>query len=239
MKYIESSYFDERDTPIDMLVIHCSAQTGRQMVKLLNELKLSVHYIVDENGNIIRCVSEDKRAWHAGKGFWHNGRQSLNSRSIGIEISSLTLGQDAYTPAQIRSLVSLCQSIIQRHAIPARNVVGHSDIAPTRKPDPGFAFPWQELSQNSIGLWYNLADAANISDNNIANLLSQIGYDTADPQTIRASAYAFCRHFLPQYVQKDDDINHLINNILPTDFSFIDNTDFMQTLKAVAWSYNH
>ena len=239
MKYIKSSYFDERDTPIDMLVIHCSAQTGRQMIELLNELKLSVHYIVDENGDIIRCVPEDKRAWHAGKGFWHNGVQSLNSRSIGIEISSLTLGQEPYTPTQISSLIPLCQSIIRRHAIPAHNVVGHSDIAPTRKPDPGLAFPWHKLSQNGIGLWYNLADAANISNNNIAGLLSQIGYDTSDSQTTKASAYAFCRHFLPQYVQKDIDINHLINNILPTNFDFVGNTEFLQTLKAVAWSYNN
>lgn len=239
MKHEESAYFDERNTPIDMLVIHCSAQTGRQMVCLLNELKLSVHYIIDEHGDIIQCVPEEKRAWHAGKGFWHNGDTSLNSRSIGIEIASPTLGQEPYAPTQIQTLILLCQKIIQRHHIPARNIVGHSDIAPTRKPDPGLAFPWQELSQHGIGLWYSLADAAKTKENNPKSLLAAIGYDTENDNTTQASAYAFCRHFLPQYVKKDPDINHLIDHILPDNFEFMQDQTFLDTLKAVAWRYQN
>ena len=143
MKKELSEYYDERDTQIDMLVLHCSAQTGTEMLKVLNELKLSVHYILDENGELIQCVPEEKRAWHAGKGYWRGSEASLNSRSIGIEISSPSLGQEAYSEAQINKLIPFCKKIIRKYGIPAQNVVGHSDVAPLRKPDPGVGFPWK------------------------------------------------------------------------------------------------
>lgn len=237
MKKELSEYYDERDTQIDMLVLHCSAQTGTEMLKVLNELKLSVHYILDENGELIQCVPEEKRAWHAGKGYWRGSEASLNSRSIGIEISSPSLGQEAYSEAQINKLIPFCKKIIRKYGIPAQNVVGHSDVAPLRKPDPGVGFPWKRLAKEGVGLWYQLRNAAKTEINDIAKLLAEIGYDTRDERALEASAYAFCRHFLPQYVQKDADIYHLLENILPDNFNFMQEPKFVETLKAVAWSY--
>lgn len=237
MKKELSEYYDERDTQIDMLVLHCSAQTGTEMLKVLNELKLSVHYILDENGELIQCVPEEKRAWHAGKGYWRGSEASLNSRSIGIEISSPSLGQEAYSEAQINKLIPFCKKIIRKYEIPAQNVVGHSDVAPLRKPDPGVGFPWKRLAKEGVGLWYQPRNAAKTEINDIAKLLAEIGYDTRDERALEASAYAFCRHFLPQYVQKDADIYHLLENILPDNFNFMQEPKFVETLKAVAWSY--
>ncbi len=237
MKKELSEYYDERDTQIDMLVLHCSAQTGTDMLKVLNELQLSVHYILDENGELIQCVPEEKRAWHAGKGYWRGSEASLNSRSIGIEISSPSLGQEAYSEAQINKLIPFCKKIIRKYGIPAQNVVGHSDVAPLRKPDPGVGFPWKRLAKEGVGLWYQPRNAAKTEINDIAKLLAEIGYDTRDERALEASAYAFCRHFLPQYVQKDADIYHLLENILPDNFNFMQEPKFVETLKAVAWSY--
>ncbi len=237
MKKELSEYYDERDTQIDMLVLHCSAQTGTEMLKVLNELKLSVHYILDENGELIQCVPEEKRAWHAGKGYWRGSEASLNSRSIGIEISSPSLGQEAYSEAQINKLIPFCKKIIRKYGIPSQNVVGHSDVAPLRKPDPGVGFPWKRLAKEGVGLWYQPRNAAKTEINDIAKLLAEIGYDTRDEKALEASAYAFCRHFLPQYVQKDADVYHLLENILPDNFNFMQEPKFVETLKAVAWSY--
>ena len=237
MKKELSEYYDERDTQIDMLVLHCSAQTGTEMLKVLNELKLSVHYILDENGELIQCVPEEKRAWHAGKGYWRGSEASLNSRSIGIEISSPSLGQEAYSEAQINKLIPFCKKIIRKYGIPAQNVVGHSDVAPLRKPDPGVGFPWKRLAKEGVGLWYQPRNAAKTEINDIAKLLAEIGYDTRDERALEASAYAFCRHFLPQYVQKDADIYHLLEDILPDNFNFMQEPKVVETLKAVAWSY--
>lgn len=237
MKKELSEYYDERDTQIDMLVLHCSAQTGTEMLKVLNELKLSVHYILDENGELIQCVPEEKRAWHAGKGYWRGSEASLNSRSIGIEISSPSLGQEAYSEAQINKLIPFCKKIIRKYGIPSQNVVGHSDVAPLRKPDPGVGFPWKRLAKEGVGLWYQPRNAAKTEINDIAKLLAEIGYDTRDKKALEASAYAFCRHFLPQYVQKDADMYHLLENILPDNFNFMQEPKFVETLKAVAWSY--
>lgn len=237
MKKELSEYYDERDTQIDMLVLHCSAQTGTEMLKVLNELKLSVHYILDENGELIQCVPEEKRAWHAGKGYWRGSEASLNSRSIGIEISSPSMGQEAYSEAQINKLIPFCKKIIHKYGIPAQNVVGHSDVAPLRKPDPGVGFPWKRLAKEGVGLWYQPRNAVKTEINDIAKLLAEIGYDTRDERALEASAYAFCRHFLPQYVQKDADIYHLLENILPDNFNFMQEPKFVETLKAVAWSY--
>ena len=129
------------------------------------------------------------------------------------------------------------KKIIRKYGIPAQNVVGHSDVAPLRKPDPGVGFPWKRLAKEGVGLWYQPRNAAKTEINDIAKLLAEIGYDTRDERALEASAYAFCRHFLPQYVQKDADIYHLLENILPDNFNFMQEPKFVETLKAVAWSY--
>lgn len=237
MKYIPLEHWNNRDEKIDMLVLHCSALSAKEMISVLNEAQLSSHYIIGERGGVVCCVNEDKRAWHAGKSFWR-GNENINSRSIGIELCSKTLGQEKYGKKQMYALIALCRDIIKKYNIPAYNVVGHSDIAPNRKADPGKCFPWEQLAKKSIGLWYDIKNAKKVKTNNIAELLALIGYNTESEENLKASAYAFCRHFAPQYVCKDEDVLHLVENVLPNDFSFMQENKFLQTLKAVAYSYS-
>ncbi len=238
MKEHKLEHFLQRDVPIDMLVLHCSSGSGEEILRILDQRRMSAHYILDENGELIKCVDEDKSAQHAFPGFWRGSEHSPNARSIGIEISSPTLGQEAYSEKQIEKLIPFCQKIIRKYDIPAVNVVGHSDISPLRKPDPGPAFPWKRLAKEGIGLWYQPRNAAKIDCDDVAVLLAMIGYDTRSKEAVEASAYAFCRRFLPQYVQKVDDVFYLVEHILPENFRFMQEDKFLQTLKAVAYSYS-
>ena len=225
-------FWDERPQNIDSLVLHCSAHNPEEMIKVLVAEKLSSHYIIGSNGQIYQLVPEEKRAWHAGVSCW-KGVENLNHRSIGIELSSLSMGQGDYPLRQILSLVRLIKDILRRQpAIRPQNVVAHSDVAPTRKPDPGIAFPWQYLADKGIGLWYDLADASKVVETNVAILLQQIGYNT---QNLPAAQYAFCRHFAPYYVQKDTDIQHLVDNVYLQDFVFP--AEALPILQAVAYRY--
>lgn len=116
--------------------------------------QVSAHYLVDEDGRVVRLVNEDKRAWHAGKSFWR-GVRDINSTSVGIEI--VNPGHDhgyrAFPDAQIEALIELSAGVMARHGITPDNILGHSDIAPGRKTDPGELFPWRRLAAAGIGLW--------------------------------------------------------------------------------------
>ena len=226
-----SSFWEERECAIDTLVLHCSAHEPAEMMDVLRDRKLSTHYIIGADGQIWQQVPEEKRAWHAGVSYWR-GVKMLNRHSVGIELSSPTMGQTEYPDAQINSLIELSRQIVARYQIKLQNVVAHSDIAPTRKPDPGLAFPWQKLAQNGLGLWYDLADADKIETDDVADLLAQIGYETDD---LAAASYAFCRHFVPQAVQKIDDIDYLIDHVYPEDFKLPD--EYLPILKACAYAY--
>lgn len=226
-------YFDERPdgAKVRCLVLHCSAHSAPEMIEVLRERELSSHYVIDTDGKVWQLVSETKRAWHAGQSKWR-GMEMLNQYSVGIELSSPSLGQTTYSRPQIQSLMKLSRQIIRHYQIPVTNVVAHSDIAPTRKPDPGLAFPWRELAQKGIGMWYDLNDADKIKENDARKLLQTIGYDTTDSA---AAAYAFCRHFIPQIIATDDDINHLLENVYPSDF--VIPAPYMPILKACAYKY--
>lgn len=228
-----SPYFDERPqgAKIKALVLHCSAHPAREMIEVLRERELSAHYVIAEDGTVFRLISEKKRAWHAGQSKWRE-MEMLNQYSVGIELCSSTLGQTPYKPEQINSLIKLSRQIIHHYQIPAENVVGHSDIAPTRKPDPGLAFAWQTLAQKGIGLWYDIGDAVYVAKNDVAELLKIIGYDISDPA---AASYAFCRRFVPQAVASDPDIAHLLDNVYPPDFVFP--RQYLDILKAVAYRF--
>ncbi|MCU0987695.1 MAG: N-acetylmuramoyl-L-alanine amidase [Acetobacteraceae bacterium] len=142
---------------IDTLVLHYTGmQTGEAAIARLREpeAKVSSHYVVEEDGRVFSLVPEERRAWHAGLSWWR-GRPMLNDRSIGIEIVNPghEWGYRDFPPAQIASVITLCQGILARRPIPPRNVVAHSDIAPERKQDPGERFPWATLAEAGIGLW--------------------------------------------------------------------------------------
>lgn len=227
-------FWEEREgAPIEMLILHCSAHAPAEMIGVLTERKLSAHYIIGTDGQILQLIPEEKRAWHAGVSYWR-GKKMLNRYSIGIELSSPSMGQAAYPAAQIKALCTLCRQIMARYNIKPQNVLAHSDVAPTRKPDPGMAFPWQQLAAKGIGLWYDLADSGKVAENDVAELLAQIGYDVSD---LAAASYAFCRHFAPQFVQKVDDIDALIENVYPADFTLP--AECLPILQACAWKYNN
>ena len=224
-------YFNERPSKVSALVLHCSAHDTDDMIAVLQKEELSAHYVVGLNGDVVQLVPEEKRAWHAGISSWREF-ENLNHNSIGIEISSLSMGQEPYSEKQIKSVMELCQEIIKRHQIPARNVVGHSDIAPTRKPDPGVAFPWKLLAENGVGLWYDLQDAEKIAENNPKILLKRIGYNT---ENLPAAMTAFCRHFIPQEVEIKQDIHTLLQ--YPFNENFSPDEKYLPILKACCAAY--
>lgn len=221
-------YFDDRTVKIDTLVIHCLAHNVKGALESFHHHEVSAHYLIEENGQMWQLVPEEKRAWHAGKSYWR-GREGLNNFSIGIELCSETLGQEPYDTRQIRALVHLCRQIIKRYHIRPENIVGHSDIAPTRKPDPGKAFPWAYLAHHGIGQWFKLENAINVSENDIPVLLSNIGYDVSN---LAAAEMAFCRHYLPERIKTDKNIRHLLENPFDPDFLPKDQA-FIQALQAV------
>ena len=154
-----SPNFDERgsDTPVDILLMHYTGmETGAAALSRLcdADARVSAHYTVDEDGTIYAHVPEDKRAWHAGKSYWA-GATDINARSIGIEIVNPghEFGYRAFPDRQIEAVMELSQNIIARHSIPKERVLGHSDVAPARKQDPGELFPWSTLAAAGIGLW--------------------------------------------------------------------------------------
>ncbi len=153
-----SPNFNERPAePVSVLVLH---YTGMPAVKDAlerlcdKEAQVSAHYVVSEEGAIYQLVNEDKRAWHAGVSHWR-GRDSLNDLSIGVEIANPghEFGYRLFPPVQMDAVTELCLDILNRHDIPACNVVGHSDIAPLRKDDPGELFDWAWLATQGVGLW--------------------------------------------------------------------------------------
>ena len=159
-----SPNFDERKDgrPPDMILLHYTGmQTGDAALQRLTTAasKVSSHYVVFEDGRIIECVPEEKRAWHAGESSWA-GETDINSRSIGIEIvnGGHEFAYSDFPLRQIAATISLCKSIITRRGpISADRILAHSDVAPARKQDPGEKFPWGLLSESGIGHWVRAA----------------------------------------------------------------------------------
>lgn len=180
-----SPNFNERPAgqAIDMLVLHYTGMPDaesaiRILIDGAREKRVSAHYTLDENGVFHAHVPEEMRAWHAGISWWR-GRDDVNSRSIGIEIVNPghELGYRPFPEKQIDALIALGKAIVARRGIPARNVVGHSDIAPGRKIDPGELFPWRRLAGHGLGVWPRHGMAAIPNDEAaIAAALHHFGY---------------------------------------------------------------
>ncbi len=157
-----SPNFNDRKLPVSMLVLH---YTGMETAELARDrlcdpaAEVSAHWLVSEDGKVENLVPEEKRAWHAGVGSW-NGQTDINSASIGVEIvnggHNVPLPDGSLPPypdVQILAVIKLCKDILTRHPIAMKNIVGHSDIAPERKEDPGEHFPWAGLAAAGIGIW--------------------------------------------------------------------------------------
>ena len=162
---------------------------------------VSSHYVIDDFGKVYRLVAEERRAWHAGVGFWR-GERDINSASIGIELANPghSFGYRPFPKAQMEALAQLSSGIIARHGMAADNVLAHSDIAPLRKKDPGELFDWRWLAAQGVGVWPE--DGGDAAAGDVAEaqaLLARYGYDC--PQTgeldeaTRAAILAFQRHF--------------------------------------------
>ena len=201
--FLPETHYNERidkttgkPVPIDMLVLHCSAYDTARLTQVFLDLGVSAHYIINRDGAVTQLVDESKRAWHAGAGTWHN-QGDINSRSIGIEVLNPSLGHTLpYTSQQINALKELSQKIIKKYGIQPHNVIAHSDMAPTRKYDPGRLFPWAELSQAGIGL-FPTNTCVKTHQTDVKNLLQEIGYPIENEA---AALRAFLRHFMPERV---------------------------------------
>lgn len=198
-----SPNFDERKLPVSMIVLHYTgmADAAQAIARLSDpEAKVSCHYLVTEDGQVLRMVAEDKRAWHAGKAHWR-GVTDVNSASIGIEIVNPghEFGYRPFPDEQIEVLIPLIADVKDRYGIGRGNVVGHSDVAPTRKQDPGELFPWARLARLRLALprpAKGLIDPG-WGDAGFLLALERFGYDVTDGL---AAVVAFQRRFRPELI---------------------------------------
>lgn len=203
-----SPNFDERALPVSMIVLHYTGmESAEAALERLTDpaAEVSAHYLIDEDGTIHRLVAEDKRAWHAGKAHWR-GITDVNSASIGIELVNPghEYGYREFAPAQIEALIPLLADIKDRYEITRGNIVGHSDVAPTRKQDPGELFPWGQLARLRLALprpTKNLMDPL-WSDAGFLLALERFGYEVTDKL---AAVVAFQRRFRPELIDGEID----------------------------------
>lgn len=178
-----SPNFDQRPgnrTP-DMLLLHYTGmENSEAALTWLTDpaSKVAAHYLIDEDGTLYQLVDEDQRAWHAGVAHWA-GETDINGCSIGIELQNPghEFGYRDFPDAQMEALVVLATDIVARHAIPAGRVLGHSDVAPGRKQDPGALFDWRFLAGMGVGLWPEnelaLGEALQLSDSDVIRAMQQ------------------------------------------------------------------
>jgi N-acetylmuramoyl-L-alanine amidase len=234
-----SPNFDERKNgrPPDMILLHYTGmQTGEAALQQLTKAasKVSSHYVVFENGRIVQCVPEDKRAWHAGESSWA-GETDINSCSIGIEIANPghEHGYLDFPKRQIAATTALCRSILTRNTVPPVRVLAHSDIAPARKQDPGERFPWRTLYDSGVGHWVRPAPINESSvlvalgDSGEAvtafqEMLAEYGYGIATSgiydSATHAVVTAFQRHFRPERADGvcDESTRATLQNLIAT-----------------------
>ena len=203
-----SPNFDDRTLPITMIVLHYTGMVdGESAIARLRDpgAKVSSHYVVAEDGTVLRLVPEDKRAWHAGQSHWRDV-DDVNSASIGIEIVNPghEFGYRPFPDEQIEAVIRLVHDIKDRYQITRGNIVGHSDIAPARKRDPGELFPWSRLARLRLALprpTRNLMDPM-WPQGGFLLALERFGYDVADPM---AAIMAFQRRYRPELIDGEID----------------------------------
>lgn len=203
-----SPNWNERKLPVSMVVLHYTGmRTAAEALERLCDpaAEVSAHYLIDEDGTVIRLVAEDKRAWHAGRSSWR-GITDVNSASIGIELVNPghEFGYRPFPEAQMEALLPLLADIVKRHDIPRANVVGHSDVAPARKEDPGELFPWDLLARYRLALAKPKLAMRLVFDNPGAFYLAleRFGYDITDPV---AAVRAFQRRWRPSRIDGEID----------------------------------
>jgi N-acetylmuramoyl-L-alanine amidase len=191
----------------ELIILHYTDTLSVEQTLHFLHGEVSAHYVVDEDGSIIRVVDEEYRAWHAGKSYWQ-GETDINSLSIGIEIQNPghQFGYRAFPDAQMAAVEELCLDIINRHKIFPQDVLGHSDISIGRKIDPDYLFPWKRLALSGIGLWPSgdKHGVQAVEPESLRAPLAEYGYDPhAD---IFQMVTAFQRHFEPEVFAAPDTI---------------------------------
>jgi N-acetylmuramoyl-L-alanine amidase len=203
---------------VDMLVLHYTGMRdgGAALARLRDPAaRVSAHYLIEEDGRVFRLVDEDRRAWHAGISCWA-GERDINGVSIGIELVNPghEFGYRAFPDAQMAALAELCRGLLERHPVPPARIVGHADVAPARKQDPGELFDWAALAAAGIGLWPMAVDEyAPVA--NVPHALSSFGYDVAGAG-LSACAVAFQRHWRPARIDGafDTECRHILAALL-------------------------
>ncbi len=195
--------------PVDILLLHYTdmARAADAVDRLCDPAaQVSAHYVIGEDGAVWRLVPESQRAWHAGVSWWA-GYGDINSRSIGVELSNPghSHGYRPFPEPQMAALEALCRDILARHPIPPHRVLGHSDVSPGRKIDPGHRFDWRRLARGGIGLWPEDVPPARLDGPATVAALAAIGYrtegdDPAAPAN-RSALAAFCRHWCPEALE--------------------------------------
>jgi N-acetylmuramoyl-L-alanine amidase len=207
---------DARDERISMVVLHYTDMPSAEgaITRLCDPAaKVSAHYVISEEGEVVRLVDESMRAWHAGLSYWR-GKANVNGCSIGIELQNPghTCGYRPFPDAQIDALVPLLHRVVHDYDIPRANVVGHSDIAPQRKLDPGELFPWERLAEYRLALprpaKLELGDPFDY-DGAFYLALERFGYDVSDG---KKAVEAFQRRWRPEKI--DGEIDGQIRAIL-------------------------
>jgi len=216
---IYSPNFDQKkrsSKSIKLLVIHYTGmQSERESImKLCNpKYKVSSHFVINQNGKIYRLVQDYQTAWHAGKSCWGKYK-NLNKNSIGIELVNKGHEFDYtnFKKKQLSSLIKICKILIKKYKIKKRNIVGHSDISPLRKIDPGEKFPWKELADKKIGIWHNCkakdlikfrqVRISNKFKSEFINNLKKIGYcfNNKKKTNFSKTVQAFQRHYRKELI---------------------------------------
>ena len=197
------NYSDRQGTPVSLIVLHYTGmETGQEALERLRDpdIGVSSHYFVEEDGTIHQLVDEKHRAHHAGLGYW-DGVQDVNAASVGIEIVNKghMWGYTPFPEPQVSAVLGLVQEIGARHCIGPRGVIGHSDLAPDRKEDPGELFPWPRFAEAGLALpqWRPDNDPPPGDYEDTLQMLAEIGYGVRLSHPI-APVLAFQRRFAPQ-----------------------------------------
>ena len=209
------NFGDRRGRAIDSLILHYTGMVSGEaaLARLLDpRAEVSAHYLVWEDGGIDQLVAEDDRAWHAGRSFWA-GERDINAVSVGIEIvnGGHAFGLPPYPPAQVAAVVALVRDICGRRAIAPVRVLGHSDIAPQRKEDPGEIFPWHALTDAGLASCVSPSPGAVVpgSPGELQAALAAIGYECLatgmEDDATRAVVSAFQRRWRPSRVDGEVD----------------------------------
>ncbi len=223
----ESLKANGKNSRIDIIVLHYTASSKPSALLTLTNREVSAHYVVSDDSKpvVYKLVDENLSAWHAGDSSWY-GRTFINPRSIGIEIvhpgwarnSSGNVGP-LFPAAQIDAVITLTREVAKRHGVAPENIVGHSDVAPLRKQDPGPAFPWKKLAQAGVGRWFDETAAAKYQAEYVRNgppdagwfqkQLKRVGYSVPesnyfDANTLHTIA-AFQMHYRPELVNSKPD----------------------------------